>query len=131
MKSSNTGGGLSLREDCAEILFRQHIGALSRSQLGHTRALVCEVRGGGLRTVLPQCFPARAGKLLVGRRAGASNRCPEKIIKFFRVPTITHSRLDSQFEIPVPRITEGVRRDPTVFRAASHQEQKIKAKRNE
>ncbi|TRZ86750.1 MAG: hypothetical protein D4R83_04040 [Streptomycetaceae bacterium] len=104
MKISKTGGGLSLREDYAETSFREHIGALSRSHGGHTSALLCEVRDGAFRIVLPHCFPASAGKKLVGRLAGVFNRCPEKILKgFFWVPTITHSRRDLQFEYRSPR----------------------------
>ncbi len=131
MEISKTGGGLSLREDYAQLPFRQHTSALSRSRGQQVAALPREQCGGGFRIILPHCFSAIAEKQLVGRQAGAFNRCPEKIIKFFRVPTIIHSRPDLQFENTVPRVTEGMTQDPTVFRAASHQEQKIKAKKNE
>jgi len=104
MKICKTGGGLSLREDYAETSFREHTSALSRSLEQHIGALHREVRDRGLGIVLPHCFPASAGKLLVGRLAGVFNRCPEKISKgFFWVPTITHSRRDLQFEYRSPR----------------------------
>lgn len=132
MEISKAGGGLSLREDIAEPSFREHTGALSRSQEQHVSALLYwEVRDTGFGNILPHCFPTDVGKQLVVRRDGAFNRCPERIIRFFRVPTITHSRLDSQFEKTSPRVTKGMTRDPEFFRVASHQEQKIKVKTNE
>ena len=105
MKICKTGGGLSLREDQAETSFREYIGTLSRSHKQCiSTVLYWELRDRGLGLILPHCFPASAGKLLVGRLAGVFNRCPEKISKrLFWVPTITHSRRDLQFEYRFPR----------------------------
>ena len=125
MEISRTGGGLYLREDIAEPFFLEHFGALSRSQEQHVSALLYwEVRDNGFGNILQHCFPTEVGKQLVGRRAGAFNRCPERIIRFFRVPTITHSRLDSQFGKTSPRVTQRMTRDPEFF-----EPQVIKSKR--